>query len=272
MTLIGDVRQGGVGASRSSWRSSSAPSVVGLERRREVFEPAPRGGVEAGRVGLHQPAQRPHPPVLAEPRVLDGHRVDELCDPAGIGVGVEVRVGGHPRLPIGAVRAAPRPRSSAGASLPKRVNNSDIVTLPSSRVDLVEFESGGADRARGHPTGRRPTVSRRDRTEIARRHRPPPPDPPTAATGGAPRSRTRCTSGRSPMPTVTVSATSRGCARGCRTSPRSASTRCGSTRGTRRRRPTAATTSPTTATSSRRSARSTTDNASSTMPTPTASG
>ena len=59
--------------------------------------------------------------------------------------------------------------------------------------------------------------------------------------------------------TATGSATSTASARGSRTSPPSASTRCGSTRGIRRRRPTRATTSPTIATSSRSSVRSTKD-------------
>ena len=56
--------------------------------------------------------------------------------------------------------------------------------------------------------------------------------------------------------TATAPATSPACARGCRTCAISASTRSGSTPGTRRRWPTAATTSSTTARSTRRSARS----------------
>ena len=51
--------------------------------------------------------------------------------------------------------------------------------------------------------------------------------------------------------TATASATSPACGRSCPTSPTSASTRSGSPPGTRRRRPTPATTSPTTATSTR---------------------
>ena len=69
----------------------------------------------------------------------------------------------------------------------------------------------------------------------------------TSAPGGATRSSIRSTSGASPTPTATGSATSRACGRACPTSPRSASTRCGSTRGTRRRWPMPATTSLTTA-------------------------
>ena len=64
--------------------------------------------------------------------------------------------------------------------------------------------------------------------------------------GAAPRS-TSSTCAASPTATATASATWRACGRTCRTWPRSASTRSGSTRGTRRRWPTPATTSPTTA-------------------------
>ena len=58
---------------------------------------------------------------------------------------------------------------------------------------------------------------------------------PMERSGGVARSSTRSTSAASPTATVTGSGTSRDSARACATSPTSASTRCGSTRGTRPR-------------------------------------